>query len=164
MKKLYIILILSLISLTSFGSLLKISYAETSSLGGGNVGDINTDGAFKPETLKINNNSGLQGGLGSNSSLGGGNCDSSKTLCNPLKVDTLGQLLTAILKIIVEIGTVVSVFMIIYSGFLFVKAQGNPAEISKAKSAFYTAVIGMVVLLGAQAIAMVITSTISQLQ
>lgn len=92
-----------------------------------------------------------------------GKCDKEKELCPTLGFKSVEELLSAILKIVVEIGAVIAVLMIIYSGFLFVKAQGNPEQLGKAKSAFYTAIIGMAVLLGAQVIANVITSTIKEL-
>ncbi len=68
-----------------------------------------------------------------------------------------------ILNFVVKIGTVVVIFMIIYSGFLFIKAQGDSTEISSAKQTFYWTVIGGVVLIGARALAGVVCNTAASL-
>jgi hypothetical protein len=52
---------------------------------------------------------------------------------------------------------------IIWTGFLFVKAQGNPTELEKAKKSFLNAIIGMAIILGAWAIATVIANTINKI-
>jgi hypothetical protein len=80
---------------------------------------------------------------------------------NPIKSESLQCLLSDILKIVVNIGAVVAVFFFIYSGFLFVTAQGNPAQITKARNAFVATVIGTTLLLGAWVLAQVIAGTIS---
>jgi hypothetical protein len=55
------------------------------------------------------------------------------------------------------------VLMIIYAGFLFVTAQGDPQKLSKAKKAFLWAIIGAVIILGARLLAAAIAQTISSL-
>jgi heme A synthase len=85
------------------------------------------------------------------------------TLKNPLsKVNNLEDLLALFIEAIVKLGSVVVVFMIIYSGFLFVKAQGNENELTKAKNTFLWTVIGAVILLGARAIAAMVQGTAAQ--
>jgi len=88
------------------------------------------------------------------------------TLDNPLGGGTpdIQSFISKILGIIADIGLPIAVLFIIYSGFLFVKAQGKPEEINKARSAFLWAVIGALVLLGAQAIGDAIGGTINKLQ
>lgn len=84
---------------------------------------------------------------------------------NPLKgtADSIGCLVSEILKILVNIGAVVAIMFIIWSGFLFVTAQGNEAKLKSAKQAFMGAVIGTALLLGAWTIAVAITGTISKI-
>ncbi len=94
--------------------------------------------------------------------LGGG----LKQLKNPFKggVDSLPKFVEVLAKdIVLPIGSVVVVLFIIYSGYLFVVAQGNPAKLEQAKSAFLYACIGALVLLGAFTIAQVINNTILQI-
>src|SRR3989344_550136 len=67
------------------------------------------------------------------------------TIPNPLKngADSLPELLNLIIdSIIIPLGSVVIVVMIIYSGFLFVTAQGNETKITTAKNSILYAVIG----------------------
>jgi hypothetical protein len=51
---------------------------------------------------------------------------------------------------------------IIYAGFTFVTAQGNPGEIQKAKQRLLWALIGAAILLGAAGIAEVVKTTVNQ--
>ena len=73
-------------------------------------------------------------------------------------------LIKKILGYIVTIGGVVATFMFIWSGFLYVKAQGNPTELEKAKGVFINTCIGTALLLGADLIGTVITNTIGSLK
>lgn len=81
------------------------------------------------------------------------------TFQNPIKAKSIEALIFLTLNFVVRIGTIVVVLMIIYSGFLFVRAQGNPGEIDKAKSTFFWTIIGGIVLIGAKTIAVVICNT-----
>jgi len=79
---------------------------------------------------------------------------------NPIKTgNDIYAFVNAILNFVVKIGTVAVIFMIIYSGFLFVKAQGDEGAISDAKSTFFWTVIGGVVLIGARVLAGVVCNT-----
>lgn len=84
-------------------------------------------------------------------------------LINPLKVDSIEKLLALILAAVVQIGSILLVLALVYVGFLFVAAQGNTEQLKKAREALVWTVIGGIVLLGAQAIALVIQSTVQGL-
>jgi len=73
---------------------------------------------------------------------------------------TLTGFMEKILELIVKIGTPVIILAIIYSGFLFVKAQGKPEELKTARNAILWTIIGALVILGAQAIGIAIKGTI----
>lgn len=87
------------------------------------------------------------------------------TLKNPFRLD--GDLFTLIKTIINEIilplGGMLAVLAFIYSGFLYVTAQGNDTKIQKAHTALLYTAIGTAILLGAWAIANAIEATIRQL-
>ena len=86
------------------------------------------------------------------------------TLKNPLGAGTsLNALLADILQFVVRIGSIVVILMLVYVGFLFVVARGNPGEISKARNALLWTIIGALVLLGAEAIAQGIQATVQAL-
>lgn len=99
---------------------------------------------------------------------GGGNTTGSGVgsgLVNPLNgVSTLPDFLKAILKGVVEIGTIVLIMMLVYVGFLFVAARGNAEKLQSAKSALVWTVIGGLILLGATTIQLVIEGTVRSLQ
>lgn len=84
---------------------------------------------------------------------------------NPLRnINSIPQLISAILDIVVQIGVPVVALFIIYSGFLFVKAQGNPEALKTAKTALIWTLVGAAVLLGASVLSSVISGTIDQLR
>ncbi|MCR4334233.1 MAG: pilin [Patescibacteria group bacterium] len=83
---------------------------------------------------------------------------------NPLQVKTISELINSILGLVLQIGLPVAVVFIIYSGFLFVTARGDPKKLTDAKSTFLWTVVGTAVLLGASVIAGVIDATIKQIK
>lgn len=87
----------------------------------------------------------------------------SAKLTNPLNSKTLAEFIEAIAGIVMQIGGVVAVIFIIWSGFLFVTARGNEEQVKKAKTTFFWTIIGAVILLGAYAIAIAVTSFVSSL-
>lgn len=85
-------------------------------------------------------------------------------LTNPFNnINSLPELLTAILKGVVEIGAIFLTLMIVYVGFLFVAARGNEEKIRSARDALMWTVIGGLILLGAEAISLVIQATVKTL-
>lgn len=84
-------------------------------------------------------------------------------LQNPIRYDTFSEFVEAVIKAAVEILMPFVVLAFIYSGFLFVKAQGKEDEITKAKTAIYWSVIGAFILLGAWGFAQIIDMTVSKL-
>lgn len=85
-------------------------------------------------------------------------------LANPLKVNTIQELLNLILQVVVTLAVPIIVLFIIYSGFLYVTAQGKPDAIKKATTAFTWTIIGGVIVLGASLLLTVITNTVNALR
>src|SRR3989338_3730722 len=71
------------------------------------------------------------------------------TLANPLRINTITELLAAILNIVIVLAVPIIVFFIIYAGFLYVTAKGNAQQIEQATRSLTYAVIGGVLVLGA---------------
>lgn len=87
-------------------------------------------------------------------------------LPNPLanNVDSITDFVEAVLtNVVFPIGSIVVVFFIIYSGYLFVTAGGNESKLEKAKHTFLYVIIGAAILLGAWAIALAVKSTLCQI-
>jgi hypothetical protein len=81
-------------------------------------------------------------------------------LTNPLKSETIAQLVENIAALAAKIGIPIAAIFIIYSGLLFVTARGNEEQLKKAKTNFMWAMIGTAILLGAWVIAKAISETI----
>ncbi len=87
----------------------------------------------------------------------------SITIQNPLNADSLEDFITDILNVVVQIGVPVVAIMIIYTGFLFVTAQGRDDKLKTAKESFVWVIIGAAIVLGAFVISTAIQGTIEQL-
>ncbi|MFA6408261.1 MAG: TrbC/VirB2 family protein [Candidatus Paceibacterota bacterium] len=88
----------------------------------------------------------------------------AETLINPLSGGaSLSSFLSNILSFVVQIGTIVIILMVVFVGYKFVVAQGVPGKIEEAKNMLLWTVVGALVLLGAQAIASAIQSTVATL-
>lgn len=86
----------------------------------------------------------------------------STTLTNPLQGGaSLESFLNSILAFVVRIGTIVVILMLVYVGFLFVAARGEPEKISAARTALLWTIVGALILLGAQAISLGIQATVN---
>ncbi len=86
-------------------------------------------------------------------------------LCNPLEgVNSVETLIERFLQAIVYVGLPLSVLFIVYAGFRFVAAQGNKDEIVKAKHNFFWGVVGIILILGASALAALIRGTVDELR
>ena len=89
---------------------------------------------------------------------------SAATFANPLNgITSVAGAIEALLRVAVYILFPIAVLFIVYSGLLFLIAQGNSDELKKAKLNFMWTVIGVTLLLGAWALALLIKGTIDPL-
>jgi hypothetical protein len=84
----------------------------------------------------------------------------SYTLCNPLQFNSLEALIVGILNVLLIIAVPIIVFFIIFAGFSYVTAQGNPEKIKQASRSLTYAIIGGVLILGSVAIAEILKSVV----
>lgn len=89
--------------------------------------------------------------------------EDSVMLLNPLTVDSIEELLALILDVVIIFAVPIIIFFIIYSGFLYVTAQGKPDQIKKATTAFTWTVIGGVIILAANILLIIIQNTVEAL-
>ncbi len=82
---------------------------------------------------------------------------------NPLKIDNIQDLLAAILSAIVQIAIPFLVLAVMWVGFLFVAARGNPNKLADARQALFYTLLGALIILGAQTLSVILSGTISQL-
>lgn len=97
---------------------------------------------------------------------GSANAVSGAGISNPLGdgVQSVESFVSKGLSFVVKIGAVFAVLALIYAGFLYVQARGNSGALTKAHTTLRNTIIGIVLLLGAQLIASIITGTIEALK
>ncbi len=87
-------------------------------------------------------------------------------LCNPIK-DGMGlwKLIEYIIRdvVVAIVAPIAIVLALLWSGFMFIQAQGNEAKLVNARNNFLYVVVGAVLLVGAYVILEVLTSTIGEL-
>jgi hypothetical protein len=115
----------------------------------------NTNGSNSTQNCNSSTN---QGGLQGQNANGNG---STLTLCNPIKENSISQLLTDLLQIVIQIGAVVATLMFMWAGFKYLTAQGDVGAVNDAHTIFKNAAIGTGILLGAQAIVLILQNTIN---
>ena len=71
----------------------------------------------------------------------------NNSLNNPIGTTDFTKLAESIIEWIVNIGILIAVFMIIYSGILFMISRGNDEDITKAKKALMWSLIGLAILI-----------------
>lgn len=104
--------------------------------------------------------SGVSNPATANNDYGGG----VQTVTNPLGgIKSVCGLIKALLGAILQIGIPIAVLFIVFAGFKFVWARGNPGELDKARQNLMYTLIGIGIFLGAWLIAMVIANTINSL-
>lgn len=86
------------------------------------------------------------------------------TLVNPLKANTIQELIFFSIDLAMSIGVVVAIVMIIYAGFKFILARGSDTEINKAKSFFFGVIIGLAILIASKVIVEVVQNTLISAQ
>ncbi len=87
----------------------------------------------------------------------------SVNLQNPLNgINSIDDLLVALLNILIVIMIPIIVFFIILAGFKYVTARGNASQIQEATRALTYAILGAVLILGAVALSDVIKNTVEQ--
>jgi uncharacterized membrane protein len=82
------------------------------------------------------------------------------TLNNPISATDLTEFLADILYMVVVFMIPFVVFFIIYAGFLYTTARGNPEQIKKASSALLWAVVGGTIIIAGASIATIIKNVV----
>ena len=85
------------------------------------------------------------------------------TLQNPIGAASIHDLLATILSAVVQIAIPFLVLAIMYVGFLFVVARGNPEKLAQARQALFYTLLGALIILGAQTLSVILSGTINQL-
>lgn len=126
--------------------------------------DPNGDGGFDNPTDTDNGNGGGDTTTTNDDAPG---TKSAIQLTNPLAkggVTDIPTLVKKLLEIVLKVGAPLIAVALIYSGYLFIAAQGNPEALKKAKQTFVWVVVGAGILLGAYVIAESIVGTVNAIR
>jgi hypothetical protein len=82
-------------------------------------------------------------------------------LRNPLAVNNLTDFLLGILAIVLVAAMPVIIIVLIYSGFLFVTARGNPQTLQQARLMLMYGLIGGVIILGSYTIVAIVQDLVT---
>ena len=131
MKKIILIMIMFGV-LTISGSTIKTVYGDTSIVG-------NTSTASTSVT---------------------GNTSTLTKIGNPLKVNSIKDVIFLAVDLAIWVGTAFAVLAIIFVGFKFVFAQGKEKELSEAKQWFFYIIIGLAILISSKVIVEIVKNTL----
>ncbi len=68
---------------------------------------------------------------------------------NPLRgADSIGELFRTLAQFVIDLAYIVIAAFLLLSGFKFIKAQGKPEELAKAKATFWYTIIGAIIIIG----------------
>lgn len=90
------------------------------------------------------------------------NCGVSGGLTNPISTCDLWTFFADLLRLVARIMFPIIVLFIVYIGFLFVTSADNPEGIKKARNYLLWAVVGALLILGAEALSYAIKATVDQ--
>lgn len=85
---------------------------------------------------------------------------------NPLNSNysTIPLIIQGLLHAVEYVGGIACALWIVWAGFLFVSAQGNPEKLEEAKRTITHALIGTGIILGASVILTIVTNTINAIK
>jgi len=69
------------------------------------------------------------------------------TFPNPLRADTLEELITAITGFVFELALILAPLLLIIAGIWFVTSAGNPNRVTQAKNIAIYTIIGFIIVL-----------------
>ena len=76
---------------------------------------------------------------------------------------SVGAIVDAILAVLPKIAIPIAGIYLVYSGYLFVSSTGDTKQLESAKTAFFNAVIGTALIVGASILVSAVSSTVSGL-
>jgi len=69
------------------------------------------------------------------------------TIPNPLEYETLQELVDKLIDFIFAVAIAITPLVLIYAGFLFLTAGGDPQKVNQAKSLIFWALIGLTIVI-----------------
>ncbi|NCT01877.1 hypothetical protein GW766_01320 [Candidatus Parcubacteria bacterium] len=85
----------------------------------------------------------------------------SQAFNNPLSFTSITDMIVAIMNVVIVMSIPVIIFFLIYAGFMYVTARGNPEKIQQASSALLYGIIGGVIILASAAIMTIVKNLVT---
>ena len=85
----------------------------------------------------------------------------SANLQNPLKYESIEELVEAIINFVFNLALVIAPLIIIIGGFYIITSSGNPEKIKTGKNIIIYALVGILIILVSKGVVAIITSFIS---
>jgi hypothetical protein len=79
---------------------------------------------------------------------------------NPLKYDTIEQLINAIINFLFTLALVVVPLVIVVAGYFFITSEGDPVKVAKARQMVIYALVGLLIIAASKGIIAVIEKVI----
>ena len=85
------------------------------------------------------------------------------TIDNPIRANDFKEVVLAFARLLVQIGIPLATIFIVFAGFKFVTARGDPKGIEEAKKMLFWTLVGAAVIIGAYAIATAVVNFAKEL-
>lgn len=82
---------------------------------------------------------------------------------NPINAGSFSEVVLAFARLLVQIGIPLATIFIVFAGFKFVSARGDPKAIEEAKKMLFWTLVGAAVIIGAYAIATAVVNFAKEL-
>ena len=82
---------------------------------------------------------------------------------NPLNAGSICELMKLLLNIVLSVGGPIAAGFLVWAGFKFVLARGNPGDIAKAKANLGYVLLGILIFMAAWFLGQVIANTIKNI-
>lgn len=90
-------------------------------------------------------------------------CDTRVGFCNPLTQNSICGALKLFLTALLTLGIPVAVLFLVYAGFRFVWARGNPKALAAARTNLVYVILGLGIFIGAWLLGQIIANTLNSL-
>ncbi len=85
------------------------------------------------------------------------------TIANPLAANSICGLMKLILGFVLSVGGPIAAGFLVWAGFKFISARGNPGDIARAKENLVNVLLGILIFMAAWFLGQVIANTIKNI-
>ena len=64
----------------------------------------------------------------------------------PPRLDEIGGILDSVFKLLIPIGSLISLIMVVYGGYMWMMSSGDPGKVKQAQGTLTWAILGLIFL------------------